>query len=66
MQSIKLFSLNPKLFFFFLFLFHSGEQLKHGADFSTLYTMANENYKELYEFKSHDNKDVEFSIVETE
>lgn len=44
----------------------SGEQLKHGADFSTLYTMADENYKELCEFKSHDNKDVEFSIVETE
>ena len=60
MQSIKLFSLNPKPLFF-----HSGEQLKHGIDFSTLYTMANENYNELCEFKSHDNKDVEFSIVET-
>ena len=64
MQSIKLFSLNPNPSFFFFF--HSGEQLKHGADFSTLYTMADENYNELCEFKSHDNKDVEFSIVETE
>ena len=28
--------------------------------------MADENYKDLCEFKSHDNKDVEFSIVEIE
>ena len=64
MQSIKLFSLNPNPSS--SFFFHSGEQLKHGADFSTLYTTADENYNELCEFKSHDSKDVEFSIVETE
>ena len=63
MKSIKLFSLNPMPFFFFFIV---GEQLKHGADFITLYTMADENYNELCEFKSHDNKDMEFSIVETE
>lgn len=39
---------------------------KHGTDFGTLYTMADENHENLSKCKSNDIKDVEFFIVETE
>ncbi|KAA8548560.1 hypothetical protein F0562_000173 [Nyssa sinensis] len=39
---------------------------ENGTNIGTLSTMADENYKELNNFKSHDIEDVEFSIVETE
>lgn len=39
---------------------------ENGTGFGTLFTMADENIKELNSYKSLDNKDVEFFTVEAE